>query len=122
MKEEEILTELKNLKLKEATSLDNLPPGLLKDAAGVIAKPLTFIINLSLETGVVPTEWKMAKVIPNIKSGSMAEIDNYRPISILPTLSKILEKMVHKQLMKHLEFNGILSEHQFGFAPIAQRN
>ena len=117
VKEEEILTELKNLKRKKATGLDNLPPGLLKDAAGVIAKPLTFIINLSLETGVVPTEWKMAKVIPIFKSGSMAEIDNYRPISILPTLSKILEKMVHKQLMKHLEFNGFLSEHQFGFRP-----
>jgi len=99
------------------TGLDNHPPGLLKDAAGVIAKPLTFIINSSLETGVVPTEWKMAKVIPIFKSGSMAEIDNYRPISILPTLSKILERMVHKQLMKHLEFNAFLAEHQFGFRP-----
>ena len=59
----------------------------------------------------------MAKVIPILKSGSMAEIDNYRPISILPTLSKILEKMVHKQLLKHLEFKGFLSEHQFGFRP-----
>ena len=117
VKEEEILTELKNLKRKKATGLDNLPPRLLKDAAGVIAKPLTFIINLSLETGVVPTDWKMDKVIPIFKSGSMAEIDNYRPISILPTLSKILEKMVHNQLMKHLEFNGFLSEHQFGFCP-----
>ena len=57
----------------------------------------------------------MAKVIPIFKSGSMAEIDNYRPISILPTLSKILERMGHKQLMKHLEFNAFLSEHQFGF-------
>ena len=85
VKEEEILTELKNLKRKKATGLDHLPPGLLKDAAGVIAKPLTFIINLSLETGVVPTDWKMAKVIPIFKSGSMAEIDNYRPISILST-------------------------------------
>ena len=47
----------------------------------------------------------------------MAEIDSYRPISILPTLSKILEKMVHKQLKKHLEFNGFLSEHQFVFRP-----
>ena len=56
-------------------------------------------------------------VIPIFKSGSMEEIDNYRPISILPTLSKILEKMVHKQLMKHLEFNISLV-----FAPIAQRN
>ena len=45
----------------------------------------------SLETGIVPTEWKIAKVIPIFKSGSMAEIDNYRTISILPTLSKILE-------------------------------
>ena len=117
VKEEEILTELKNLKRKKATGLDNLPPGLLKDAAGVIAKPLTFIINLSLSSGVVPTDWKMAKVIPILKSGSMAENDNYRPISILPTLSKILEKMVHKKLLKHLEFNGFLSEHQFGFRP-----
>ena len=66
----------------------------------------------------------MAKVIPIFKLGSMAEIDNYRPISVLPTLSKILEKMVHKQLMKHLEFNGFLSEHQFGSRPMptAQRN
>ena len=59
----------------------------------------------------------MAKVIPIFKSGSMAEFDTYRSISILPTLSKILEIMVHKQLMKHLEFNGFLSEHQFGFRP-----
>ena len=95
----------------------DLPPGLLKDAAEVIAKPSTFIINSSLVTGVVPTKWKMTKVIPIFKSGSMAEIDNYRPISILPTLSKMLERMVHKQLMKHLEFNGFLSEHQFGFRP-----
>ena len=58
VKEEEILTELKNLKRKKATGLDNLPPGLLKDAARVIAKPLTFIINLSLQTGVIPTDWK----------------------------------------------------------------
>ena len=117
MKEEEILTELKNLKRKKATGLENLPPGLLKDAVGVIAKPLTFIINLSLSSGVVPTDWKMAKVIPIFKFGSMAEIGNYRPISILPALSKILEKMVHKQLLKHLEFNGFLPEHQFGFRP-----
>jgi len=88
VKEEEILTKLKNLKRKKATGLDNLPSGLLIDATGVIAKPLTFITNSSLVTRVVPTEWKMAKVI------SMAEIDNYRPISILPTLSKILESNI----------------------------
>ena len=92
VKESEILKELKNLKRKKASGLDNFPPGLFKDAAHVLTKPLTFIINFSLKTGVVPSEWKVAKVIPLYKSGSLAEIDNYRPISILPTLSKILEK------------------------------
>ena len=59
----------------------------------------------------------MAEVIPLYKSGSLAEIDNYRPISILPTLSKILEKIVYKQLMAHLERHSLLFEYQFGFRP-----
>ena len=115
VKESEILKELRNLKWRKASGLDNFPLGLLKDAALVLTKPLTFIINLSLETGVVPSEWKVTKVIPLYKSGSQAEIDNYRPISILPTLSKILEKIVHKQLMAHLECHNLLFEYQFGF-------
>ena len=65
----------------------------------------------------MPSEWKVAKVIPLYKSGSLAEIDNYRPISILPTLSKILEKIVYKQLMAHLERHSLLFEYQFGFRP-----
>ena len=90
---------------------------MLKHAALVLTEPLTSIINLSLETGVVPSEWKVVKVIPPFKSGSLAEIDNYRPISICPTLSKILEKIVYKQLMAHLERHSILFEYQFGFRP-----
>lgn len=117
VKESEIFKKLKNLKRKKATGLDNFPPGLLKDAAHVLTKPLTFIINLSLETGVVPGEWKVAKVTPLYKSGSLAEIDNYRPISILHTLSKILEKIVYKQLMAHLECYSLLFKYQFGFRP-----
>ena len=73
------------------------------------------IINLSLATGSVPTDWKAAKIVPLFKSGSMAEIDNYRPISILPSMSKILEKVVFKQLMAHFEQNGLLSHFQYGF-------
>jgi len=65
----------------------------------------------------VPSEWKVAKVIPLYKSGSLTEIDNYRTISILPTLSKILEKIVYKQLMAHLERHSLLFEYQFGFRP-----
>ena len=60
-------------------------------------------------------EWKAAKAIPLFKSGSMVELDNYRPISILPVLSKILERIAYKQLLSHLENNGLLSSFQFGF-------
>ena len=68
---------------------------MLKDAATIITKPLAYIINLSLHSGSVPMEWKAAKIIPLFKSGSMVELDNYRPISILPVLSKILERIVY---------------------------
>ena len=66
----------------------------------------------------MPSEWKVAKVILLFKSGSLwAEIDSYGPISILPTLSKILEKIVYKQLMANLERHSLLFEYQFGFRP-----
>ena len=115
VKESDILIELINLKQEKVSGLDNFSSGLLKDVALVLTKRLTFIINLSLETGVVPRECKVAKVIPLYKSGCLAEIDNYRPISILPTLSKILEKIVHQQLMVHLDI--LLFEYQSGFCP-----
>ena len=94
----DVYKELSNLKRKKATGLDNLPPGLLKDVAPVLAKPLTHVINLSFKTGQVPTDWKEAKVVPVYKSGSRTQVDNYRPISILPTLSKILEKLFTSSL------------------------
>ena len=64
----------------------------------------------------------MAKMVPIFKSGSMAEIDNYRPISILPTLSKILEKMVHKQLINISNSTVFFLNTSLVFAPTAQRN
>ena len=88
---------------------------MIKDAATFLAAPLTFLINLSLQTGSVPSAWKTAKVIPLFKNGSRTDTDNYRPISILPAMSKILERVVHKQLMDHLERNSLLFKHQFGF-------
>ena len=88
---------------------------MIKDAASILAAPLTFLINLSLQTGSVPSAWKTAKVIPLFKNGSRTDTDNYRPISILPVMSKTLERVVHKQLMEHLERNSLLFKHQFGF-------
>ncbi|XP_057302789.1 uncharacterized protein LOC130636955 [Hydractinia symbiolongicarpus] len=94
--------ELQSLKRKKAAGWDNLPPGILKDAATVLSGPLAHIINLSLQTATVPTEWKIAKVTPIYKGGDTKDCGNFRPISVLPVLSKILEKAVHKQLIDYL--------------------
>ena len=72
---------------------------------------------MSIETGLVPSDWKIAKVIPVFKSGNKSDLDNYRPISVLPILSKLLEKFVHKQLIDLLEKNCMLFNFQFGFRP-----
>ena len=110
-----IQKELKSMKRFKATGYDNLPSNLVKDGADYIAAPLAYIINLSLTTGVVPSEWKTALVKPLHKSGDKSNPDNYRPISILPVISKVLEKSVHNQLSNYLESNRLLSDRQFGY-------
>ena len=86
--------QLQSLKRHKATWLDNLPPGMLNDCASEVSKPLCNLLNLSLSKGFVPTDCKMAKISPAFESGSTTQTDNYRPISILPALSKILERTV----------------------------
>ena len=108
---------LKTIKCNNATGLDNLPPFLLKDSAGNLSAPLAHLINLSFKTGIFPADWKKAKIIPIHKSGPSSNMDNYRPICILPVVSKIIEKAIHLQLVKFLDQNSLLSEFQFGFRP-----
>ena len=109
------LRQLKKLKSKKAVGLDAIPTRLLKDSAEIIANPLTKIINFSLANGCVPSEWKEARVIPLFKSGKSHNMDNYRPVSILPVVSKILERAVHTQLYKFMVDNNLLSPYQSGF-------
>ena len=98
------MKELKQLKRQKATGVDDLPPGVLKDVREYIADPLCHIINLSIETATIPTKWKIAKLIPIYKSGSVKLPDNFRPISVLPVLSKLLEKHINRQYMSDCQF------------------
>jgi hypothetical protein len=107
--------ELRSLKRSKATGIDDLPPNLIKDCATVIAKPLAHIINLSIKSSTVPALWKSAKVKPIFKSGDSDLVENFRPISILPIFSKILEKAIHRQFYNFLENNKLLNDCQFGF-------
>ena len=112
---EKVRRHLAQLKSTKSPGHDNLPPRLLKDCANVIAKPLTHIINLSLNTSLVPNKLKIAKVIPLHKSGNKKLPENYRPISVLPALSKILERVAYEQIADYLENNKMLTSCQFGF-------
>ena len=80
-----------------------------------IAKPLTIIINQSLKTGVFPDALKIANVKPLYKKGDNFCLNNYRPISLLPTISKIFERVMFTQLYSYLNANNLLSEQQYGF-------
>ena len=111
----EIRTILKRMSRNKAAGPDNLPPNLIKDSANVIVKHLAYIINLSLRTGMFPDDWKIARVVPVHKSGPSDRFENFRPISALPIMSKIIEKIVHKRLADHLEENRLLADQQFGF-------
>ena len=88
--------------MKKAMGLDRIPACLLKDSAAVTTQSITFLVNLSLSTGIVPDQWRQARVVPLHKSGGREVMDNYRPISILPVISKIAEKAVNVQLQQYL--------------------
>ena len=106
---------LSSLNTRKATDPDNIPLRLLKESAHSLAPPLTNIINSSFNTGLYPVGWKHASVKPLHKSGVRCDLFNYRPISLLPTCSKIIEQTAQKQLASHLERNHLLHPLQSGF-------
>ena len=107
--------QLSALKRRKSTGSDELPAGMIKDCKKAISKPLAFIINLSLQTGVFPSVWKNAKITPVHKKGDTKKPENFRPISVLPIFSKIIEKAAHAQISTFLEENKLLTEYQFGY-------
>ena len=88
---------------------------LFKDIKDEITHPLSIIFNKSLEEWVFPTSMKLAEVVPLFKSGSRSALNNYRPISLLPTISKLLEKTVYSRTYKFLTKHDILFKSQYGF-------
>ena len=80
-------------------------------------RPQSEGVNLSLSSGTVPTEWKLANVVPLLKSGDPHDISNYRPISLCSTVGKILEKIVCRLIINHMYKGGIISDVQHGFFP-----
>ena len=103
-------------KLKEGSSgHDGLKPSIIKKCKEHLATPLAYIYNLSITEGCVPTALKHAYITPVFKSGDETLLNNYRPISVLPVFSKVLERLIFNRTYSFITENNILSDQQFGF-------
>ena len=119
--EELVLNLISSLDVKKATGADATSAKMLKATAPSIVPSVTKIFNLSLTTGRFPAAWKFARIVPIPKTGDLTNPSNYRPISILPILSKLLERHVHNLLSHHLHTHCPLSPHQWGFTEESQQ-
>ncbi|CAH1248463.1 Hypp8155 [Branchiostoma lanceolatum] len=113
---DEVRQQLCALKIGKSCGPDNITPKLLRLVADPISGPLTQLYNKSLVLGQVPSGWKKANVTPIHKAGNRHLTNNYRPLSLLSIVSKVLETLVNKRLTAHV--NPILTDHQSGFRPL----
>ena len=107
-----IIIKLEN---KHSSGYDNISNHMLKWLRPVITEPLSIIFNLSIKQGIFPDCMKIAEIVPLHKGGDESLCNNYRPISLLITISKVLEKIIYKRTYSFLEKNNILFQSQYGF-------
>ena len=110
-----IMKLLKGLNPNKATGPDDIPARILKICAPEIAPALTVIFRKSLETGTLPQDWKRANVSPIFKKGERSNPSNYRPVSLTSVCCKVMEHVIHTNIMSHFEHYDILSDKQHGF-------
>ena len=113
--EGDIWKQLTQLSVAKACGNDGIPARVIKACGDILVRPLYHVFNLCIELGKFPKIWKEAKVTPLYKSGSHTDPDNYRPISVLPIFSKLLERLIHNQMSNCLTESGALCEQQSGF-------
>ena len=115
---EEVCKLVKDLPAGKADGLDGIPARLLKMSILFTASSLTHVFNQVIFTGIIPKDWKSARVTPIFKADSKVDPANYRPISVLSVIAKLFEKSIFNQAYKFLEDNNILSKFQSGFRPL----
>ena len=101
--------------MNKSAGYDEISFNVIKNCFGELCNPLKYIFNLSFEKGIFPDRMKIAKVTPVFKWGDSADLNNYRPVSVLPCFSKILERLMYNRLCKHLSNSKILYPKQFRF-------
>ena len=112
--ENEVHSLILNLK-SNSPGWDSVSATIIKSAERTILKPLTHVLNLSVTTGTFPSEMKIARVIPLLKTGDPMVLTNYRPVSVLPVFSKVLERLMYNRLISFVNKHKLLYSYQFGF-------
>ena len=107
--------QLETLNTRKGTGYDNISTTFLKICAPAIVPVLCHLLNQSIETGIYPNQWKIAKVTALFKGGDSMDVNNYRPISVLSVMSKILERHVYDSLYSYLTKYNLLTPYQSGF-------
>ena len=111
----EIIRTVKKMKNKDSRGWDGISCSLLNSVISTVIEPLTTAVNAVFEFGQFPEELKLAIVSPIFKSGETTDPSNYRPISVLPVFSKVIERLIYVRLIECIETNKTLNKHQHGF-------
>ena len=110
-----VFSMLSKLSKSKATGLDRISARLLRECPDLIADSLCLIFNHSINSGVFPDEWKCSKVIPLFKQGERHDPNNYRPISIIPVVAKVFERIIYDQVKAFIDENKLFFKSQSGF-------
>ena len=113
--QEEITQLIKNLPNKTSCGHDQISNELLKNLVSSISYPLSKIFNQSISEGIYPDQMKLAEIIPLYKGKDTDNVINYRPISLLVTMSKVIEKLIYKRMIKFIDKYNLLYDSQYGF-------
>ena len=111
----EIFNLVKAINVIKSSGIPDLSASILKLSLKTLNPEFSHVINTSINRSEIPKDWKKATVIPIPKTGDLSKVGNYRPISLLPAPGKILEKLIHNQLVEHIESGSLLSDYQYGF-------
>ena len=113
--EVEIDTIIGNIKNKKSSGVDNISNYLMKELVCGLRTPLCIIANISIKSGIFPSKLKIAKVKPLFKQGARDDPNNYRPISLLPVFSKVIEKVILRRIQNFMNRTNQYTKNQFGF-------
>ena len=113
--EVDVLLQLQTLNITKSKGPDNIPSFILKQCRRELAYPLMLLYNKSLETSILPQDWRDANVKPIFKSGDKTQCENYRPISLTCIAVKVFEKILLMKIERFVEENKLIHNSQYGF-------